>query len=158
MTDPDSRKDDDDLSPEEERAEEIADLQQELVWLTERRAILMNGPHPKGRASRALDRLFKWPRVPFSWAALIAAAIAAYILISPHPVVPVAAATALYAAMFACAYVWEIVAAHRHWRENRSQIIAELDAEIGEVRNDLFRLGVRDTAAASLGGQARGPV
>lgn len=132
------------LTPEEERAEEIADLRDELEWLIGERAARLKGPNTRSHWIRASERVFGGKLSLLAYPLALGAVAATYIHVGAALPLLLAAAGAVIAAFFAIAYGWEAIAAQRDWRKNKSQIIAGLDADIDEAKKELFKLGVSE--------------
>ena len=150
MADPDDEERP--LTKEEEREEEIADLRSDLdhsLRMRDRYAALATMSEVRQRANdRFGNRL-----LPVALA-LIPIACMFTLLLSDLPFyVPILLAPIAIGLVYAICFLWEWLFAPQMKPAWRAAQVAEFDVEIGEIRNELFRLGVKEKDDPKSGGE-----
>lgn len=137
MNDPD----DDDAPPAKE--DEIADLKEDLRYLILRRDRFRAPPTRDEIKRRVQDRFVMRGGAPVAMIAALAAFGSALWFDWPE-IAPFAILAAFAGLAYGAAWLWEAFFAEASkpaWRARQAQ---EAEIEIGEIRNELFRLGVKE--------------
>lgn len=139
MTNPQDEEDDRPPTKEEEIEELKGDLANSIRWKK-----AYDAPITAAEAGRrARDRMFEPTAMRLMLVVIIAAFAGPFFIEIPYasPLPMIAAAAALIYAAF---FIWEsrfAEQAQKTWRARRAR---ECLTDIGEIRNELYRLGVRD--------------